>query len=612
MGAVGALFLAAAAAAAASAASPTVVCGTIPGAEVGQTYLVTMAATNATDRSFIVSTFASAVVVNVTSAADSKVCASWDGLDDNLMPVVPGSYGVKAIATKAAVWGVDGQHHSITPSYAASAMLFPPDPRNISAGEFFWADGDTLGSSMGGVGVDSLTNSAVFTHHYLENAHNNFLLDLASPIAHAQCRNRYPSGGHAGGWMSTTDGSEVWSVSANGAHPAPGDASNGPRSYLYKAGGGWGLGEGCSMWFRPVVCPAGAIVAVDHTRIVAAGSRAGGANCTTNQQCHAPTGGSCQKHNGCGLSPSHPSCTCRCAAGYGGPDCADRNTTVVVYAQAKFEGAAGSADAVFFLDGAAASAPELASVPLAAPLSIAVSGDFVYALHANNRTVSRLRLDNGLPAAGAAFVKLFEVAEATLPNPVRYWTTLGAGTMATGARGGGGGGALYVSDTASNVVVKLDGTTGKLLHTFGSSAAEQRSGTYDATLLMGPTSLSVWGNATADGDDHILVVESRGPNRIGEWASNGAAMRVSAAHSSSTSTAPYLVITTPPLWSPQVRWFGRGPARRGRRTPGTPSTRSRRPRRTACRRAPTAGSTRLGASRAGKRAEWRGPTPARA
>ena len=52
---------------------------------------------------------------------------------------------------------------------------------------------------MGGVGIDSETNSAVFTHHYLENAHNNFLLDLASPIGHDQCRNRYGSGGHAGG-----------------------------------------------------------------------------------------------------------------------------------------------------------------------------------------------------------------------------------------------------------------------------------------------------------------------------------------------------------------------------------------------------------------------------
>jgi hypothetical protein len=157
-----------------------------------------MAATNGTDNTFIVSTFASGLVVNVTTVANRMVCAEWDGLDDNLMPVVPGSYGVKAIATLAAVWGVDGQYHSITPTYAASAMLFPPDPRHLSGSEIFWADGDTLGTSMGGVGIDSLTNSAVFTHHYLENAFNNFLLDLAAPIANDQCRNRYVGGWYGG------------------------------------------------------------------------------------------------------------------------------------------------------------------------------------------------------------------------------------------------------------------------------------------------------------------------------------------------------------------------------------------------------------------------------
>jgi hypothetical protein len=264
-----------------------------------------------------------------------------------------------------------------------------------------------------------------------------------------------------------------------------------------------------------VVCPTGVIVAVDHTRIVATGRQAGGNNCTTDQQCHAPAGGSCMKHDGCGLK-NRPNCTCTCADGYGGPDCAGRNTTVVVYAQAKFDSVEGSADAVFFLDGDVQAAPELASVPLQAPLSLAVAGDAMYALHLNNRTISRLQLENGLPAKGAAFVRLFEVPASTLPNPVRYWTTLGVGSDGT---------ALYISDTASNAVVKLDGATGALLRTFGSSTSEQPSGTYDRTRLMGPTSVAVWTNATVEGDDHILVVESRGPNRIGEWSSNGTLVR---------------------------------------------------------------------------------------
>lgn len=42
---------------------------------------------------------------------------------------------------------------------------------------------------------------------------------------------------------------------------------------------------------------------------------------------------------------------------------------------------------------------------------------------------------------------------------------------------------------------------------------------------MGPTSVAVWRNATPSGADHVLVVESRGPNRIGEWDSNGTLVR---------------------------------------------------------------------------------------
>ena len=132
-------------------------------------------------------------------------------------------------------------------------------------------------------------------------------------------------------------------------------------------------------------------------------------------------------------------------------------------------GVAGSTDTVYFLDGDVSTAPVLASVPLVAPVSIAIAGECVYALHVNNRTISRLQLNNGLPEKGAVFVKLFEIAASTLPNPVRYWTTLGVGT---------GGTALYVSDTASNAVVKVDGGTGKLLLRLGSSTSEQPSGTY--------------------------------------------------------------------------------------------------------------------------------------
>ena len=111
-------------------AGPVTLCGEIPGAKPGETYLITLAAVNASDHSEIVSTFAAGqpfTVGSTTPSANSSVrsghsengstmvCANWGGLDDNYMPVVPGNYAVRGIASPASTWSVDGKPHAIIP-----------------------------------------------------------------------------------------------------------------------------------------------------------------------------------------------------------------------------------------------------------------------------------------------------------------------------------------------------------------------------------------------------------------------------------------------------------------------------------------------------------------
>lgn len=153
---------------------------------------------------------------------------------------------------------------------------------------------------------------------------------------------------------------------------------------------------------------------------------------------------------------------------------------------------------------------------------------WLYALTAT-RSVSKLKLDHGLPsttptapdaAAPFTWVHLFDIAPGDVPNP---------GYMAVGTEGN----AVYISDDQSNLVAKLDGVTGKRLLSLGADQSipvpEPASGTYHPNQMMGPTSLAVWtkkGASETGGDtDHIVVLESRGPARIGEWSAEGSLVR---------------------------------------------------------------------------------------
>lgn len=180
---------------------PVTLCATLPeDAKPGDSYLVTFAVVNSSNPTEIVSTFASAMPINVTQ--ERTVCADWDGLDDNYMPVLAGDYAGKAIAMRSKVWPVDGKSHAITAEYVGAALPFAPTPIEVQqnlTGYNFHVIGDPVGAMMEAITVDSASDTAVFYHGYLENADNNFVVNLSAPIGWNQCTQRYNSGGAAGG-----------------------------------------------------------------------------------------------------------------------------------------------------------------------------------------------------------------------------------------------------------------------------------------------------------------------------------------------------------------------------------------------------------------------------
>jgi hypothetical protein len=182
-----------------------------------RTWRVTLAITDAKNPDWIISQFAPGVVRTVTSENGGRFSESWDGLDDNFMPVPPGRYAVKGICMPAARWDVDGEYHSITPRFVGGVSDWLPPPEEAGQrGEPF--RGDPVNTSIGDVAV-SPDGIAVFYYGYLENALNNAMIDLRKPQGPGQFLRAFPSGGAAGGTSTCTDGISVWSYATDGGCP---------------------------------------------------------------------------------------------------------------------------------------------------------------------------------------------------------------------------------------------------------------------------------------------------------------------------------------------------------------------------------------------------------
>jgi hypothetical protein len=188
-----------------------------------RTYRVTLAITADDDPNWIISTFVSGAVRTVTAENKGEFTESWNGLDDNFMPVPPGRYGVKGIYMPAQKWEVTGEFHSLIPKLAVAAgdSWFPTRRDDLKTP---WTNTAGFGT-MTDIAIGK-NGEAVFLHSYLENALNPYVVDLNRPIGDGQILRAYRSGGTAGGEAVATDGELVWAVSPQG---------RGGSDFIYRA-----------------------------------------------------------------------------------------------------------------------------------------------------------------------------------------------------------------------------------------------------------------------------------------------------------------------------------------------------------------------------------------
>ena len=182
-------------------------------APLPHTYRVTLAIVDKDNPDWIISQFVSGAVRTVTAENNGAFTESWDGLDDNFMPVPPGTYAVKGIYMPAEKWQVDGEYHSVTPLFNSGVSGWLPTPEQWNKPEPF--GGDPVGSPLGDIDV-GLNGVGVFYYSYLENGLNNPMFDLKKPINYEQFLRAFGSGGAAGGSSTCTDGDTVWSFSTDG------------------------------------------------------------------------------------------------------------------------------------------------------------------------------------------------------------------------------------------------------------------------------------------------------------------------------------------------------------------------------------------------------------
>ena len=135
-----------------------------------RTYLVTLAIVDAKNPDWIVSQFLRGEPRTVTTQNGGKFTDTWDGLDENIMPITPGTYAVKGIYMPAKLWDVDHEYHAVIPEFASGASSWLPTRQQAKLGEAF--GGDPVGAPFGDLDVGP-NGVAVFYWGYLENGTNN-------------------------------------------------------------------------------------------------------------------------------------------------------------------------------------------------------------------------------------------------------------------------------------------------------------------------------------------------------------------------------------------------------------------------------------------------------
>ena len=198
-----------------------------------RTYLVTLAIVDPKNTNWILSTFVTGAARTVTPENKGHFTETWDGLDENFMPLPPGEYAVKGIYMPAKKWAIDDDWHAITPKFAEEVSAWHPDPDAKNPEKLF--GGDPCLSPMRDVAVGP-NGIAVFHYQYLENGLGTPMVDLKKPIGYDQFVKAFPSGGAAGGTSVATDGESAWAFSTDG----------GPRFVYRTDGRSFGISPDCN------------------------------------------------------------------------------------------------------------------------------------------------------------------------------------------------------------------------------------------------------------------------------------------------------------------------------------------------------------------------------
>jgi len=177
-----------------------------------KTYRVTLAIVDPKNPDCIISQFLAGQPRTVTGDNGGTFIDYWNGLDDNFMPVPPGTYGVKGIFMPADKWEVDGEYHSIVPRLVTgiSPWMLRPEQWKDPASARLYAGDPSGGGDITDVDV-GVNGVAVFYYGYLENAANNVQVDLKKQ-GYEQLLHTYDSGGTGGGSSTCTDGESIWSL----------------------------------------------------------------------------------------------------------------------------------------------------------------------------------------------------------------------------------------------------------------------------------------------------------------------------------------------------------------------------------------------------------------
>lgn len=175
-------------------------------------YSVTIAAAPASNPDWLASTFVAGEVRMANSTNLGVFTETWNGLDDNFMPVPQGDYIFKGIWAPAQKWGVDGQYHALVPEYVAS----PGDSWTPPAGQghrFPPIHGHVF-EPIYDISIGS-GGKAVFLSGYIENWRNPFLVDLNRKVGIEQVVRTWSSAGRSGGQHVAYDGKDVWMIRFN-------------------------------------------------------------------------------------------------------------------------------------------------------------------------------------------------------------------------------------------------------------------------------------------------------------------------------------------------------------------------------------------------------------